>query len=124
MNDLKNTSITLLLALTGLSSPLPATSAAPLERADALAAMKKAATFYREKVAMRGGYVYYYSPDLRGRLAEGPATPTQNCVQPPATPTVGMAYLKAYEATRDKYYLDAATETAESLAYGQLKSGG
>lgn len=94
------------------------------DRQRAISAMKTAATFYREKVAYRGGYVYYYSPDLRGRLAEGPATPTQICVQPPATPTVGMAYLKAFEATGDKYYLDAARETAESLVYGQLKSGG
>jgi len=107
-----------------LALPTVQASAATLDRATALGAMKKAAAFYREKVAMRGGYVYYYSPDLRERLAEGPATPTQNCVQPPATPTIGMAYLKAYEATGDKYYLDAARETAESLAYGQLKSGG
>ena len=99
-------------------------TAAPLERTQALAVIKKAATFYRENVAMRGGYVYYYSPNLRGRLAEGPATPTQNCVQPPATPTVGMAYLRAWEATGDKYFLEAAIETAVSLAYGQLKSGG
>lgn len=95
-----------------------------VDRGQAIAAMKQAATFYREKVAYRGGYVYYYSPDLRGRLAEGPATPTQICVQPPATPTVGMAYLKAYAATGDNYYLEAARETAESLVYGQLKSGG
>ena len=122
MRTLRTASVLGVVALPFLASTQ--SSAAPLDRADALAAMKKAAAFYREKVALHGGYVYYYSPDLRIRLAEGPATPTQNCVQPPATPTVGMAYLKAWEATGDKYYLAAARETAESLAYGQLKSGG
>lgn len=86
--------------------------------------MKKAATFYRDRLALRGGYVYYYSPDLRRRLAEGLATPSQICVQPPATPTVGMAYLAAFKATGDVYYRRAAQETAHALVYGQLKSGG
>jgi len=88
------------------------------------AAMKKAATYYHDRLALRGGYVYYYSPDLRKRLAEGPATPSQICVQPPATPTVGMAYLAAFKATGDVYYQRAAQETAHALVYGQLKSGG
>lgn len=87
-------------------------------------ALKKAATFYRSKVATRGGYVYYYSVDLQQRWGEGKATPDTVFVQPPGTPTVGMAYLKAYEATGDKYYLDAAREAGEALAYGQLQSGG
>lgn len=95
-----------------------------IDRQQVLSQMKQAARFFREQVALRGGYVYYYSPDLRKRLAEGPATPTQICVQPPATPTVGMAYLAAYQATGDRYYLDAAREAAEALVYGQLKSGG
>src|SRR5439155_10494436 len=45
-------------------------------------------------------------------------------VQPPGTPTVGLAYLAAYRATGDKFYLDAAREAGEALIYGQLKSGG
>lgn len=97
---------------------------AQADRGKVSAAMKKAATFYREQLALRGGYVYYYSPDLRKRLAEGPATSSQICVQPPATPTVGMAYLAAFKATGDEYYLEAARETAQALVYGQLKSGG
>ena len=87
-------------------------------------AMKKAGTFYRERVAANGGYVYFYSLDLKQRWGEGLAAPDQIWVQPPGTPTVGMAYLKAYQATGDKYYLDAAREAAEALAYGQLRSGG
>jgi PelA/Pel-15E family pectate lyase len=35
-----------------------------------------------------------------------------------------MAYLKAFEATKDAYYLEAARAAAEALVYGQLKSGG
>ncbi len=113
-----------LLSAVSLLAAADDSTAAPPDREQVVSAMKRAATFYREKVALRGGYVYYYSLDLRRRLAEGPATPTQICVQPPATPTVGMAYLKAHEATGDSYFLEAARETARSLAYGQLRSGG
>ncbi len=91
---------------------------------EAVAAMKKAATFYRDRVATHGGYVYFYSLDVKQRWGEGLATPDQIWVQPPGTPTVGMAFLKAWRATGDRYYLDAAREAAEALAYGQLRSGG
>jgi hypothetical protein len=93
-------------------------------REEATAMMKKAAEYFRTKVAYRGGYVYYYSPDLKLRHSEGPASPTQIWVQPPGTPTVGLAYLAAYRATGEKFYLDAAREAGEALMYGQLKSGG
>lgn len=93
-------------------------------RAEAVRALKQAATFYRERVASHGGYVYFYSADLTQRWGEGSATPDTIFVQPPGTPTVGMAYLKAYAATGDRFYLDGARETAEALAYGQLESGG
>ena len=96
----------------------------PRLRQDCLIGMKRAATYYRTKVAVRGGYVYYDSLDLQTRWGEGQATSTQIWVQPPGTPTVGMAYLRAYEASQDKFYLDAATEAAEALLYGQMKSGG
>jgi len=86
--------------------------------------MRKAATFFHTKVAVHGGYVYYYSPDFSRRLGEGKASPTQIWVQSPGTPAVGLAYLKAYQATGEKLYLDAAREAAEALVYGQLASGG
>lgn len=86
--------------------------------------MRKASTFFRTEVASHGGYVYYYSIDFKQRWGEGSATADQIWVQPPGTPTVGMAYLKAYEATNEKFYLDAATDAAEALIYGQLQSGG
>ena len=89
-----------------------------------LVTMHKAATFFYTEVASHGGYIYYYSVDLIQRWGEGKATRDQIWVQPPGTPTVGMAYLKAYEATGDRFYLDAAKDAAEALVYGQLQSGG
>ena len=79
-------------------------------RDEASRALKRAASFYREEVASHGGYVYYYSVDLRQRWGEGKVSPETIFVQPPGTPTVGMAYLKAYAATGDRFYLDAARE--------------
>jgi PelA/Pel-15E family pectate lyase len=93
-------------------------------RTQAAAALRKAATYYRDQVASHGGYVYFYSLDLKRRWGEGEASLDQIFVQPPGAPTVGLAYLKAYEATADKFYLNAAAETAEALLYGQLQSGG
>src|SRR5262245_14799451 len=93
-------------------------------REEAAAAVRKASEYYRGKVALHGGYVYYYSPDLKLRHGEGVATATQIWVQPPGTPTVGLAFLTAYRATGDTLYLDAAREAGEALIYGQLKSGG
>jgi PelA/Pel-15E family pectate lyase len=93
-------------------------------REQALAALKQAATFYRTRVASHGGYVYYYTEDLQQRWGEGEASRDQIWVQPPGTPTVGMAYLKAFKATGDAYYLDGAREAARALIYGQLQSGG
>lgn len=92
--------------------------------AEVLDVMKRAATYFRRHVAQHGGYVYFYSEELQQRFGEGPASSDQIWVQPPGTPTVGMAYLHAYAATADPFYLEAAIETAEALIYGQLESGG
>lgn len=91
---------------------------------EARAAMLKAATYYYENVATHGGYVYHYSLDLQTRWGEGLASKDQIWVQPPGTPTVGMAYVKAYNATGNQYYLDAAVDAAEALVYGQITTGG
>ncbi|MDF1810602.1 MAG: pectate lyase [Verrucomicrobiales bacterium] len=85
--------------------------------------MKKASVYYRDNAARHGGYVYYYSPDFQRRLGEGVAEKDEIWVQPPGTPTVGSAWLAAYLATNDPFYLDAALETADALIYGQLQSG-
>src|SRR5688572_6773705 len=72
-------------------------------KADAIEALKKAATFYRTKVATQGGYAYYYSEDLQKRWGEGVGTPDQVWNEPPGTPSVGLAYLQAYDATGDRF---------------------
>ena len=54
-------------------------------------------------------------------MSEGP---TRVEVQRDGTPLVGMAYLEAYEASRDTYYLEAAQEVARALVRGQYCSGG
>ena len=122
MSSIKLLSLT--AAFTCCVGSIHAQQAGTPSRDDALKALKKAATFYRSKVASHGGYVYYYSVDLKERWGEGKASPDTLFVQPPGTPTVGMAYLKAFAATGDAFYLDAARETAESLVDGQLQSGG
>ncbi|PTX94625.1 pectate lyase [Opitutus sp. ER46] len=110
----------------GLSTAtgLGATSDEAALRADALAAMKRAATYFRTHASSHGGYVYYVSEDLQQHVGEGIATPDQIFTEPPGTPSVGRAYLQAYAATGDSYYLECATETGKALIHGQLVSGG
>jgi len=91
---------------------------------EATTALKRASRFMREKVATHGGYLWQYSIDLTDRWGEGKATDTQIWVQPPGTPTVGTAFLQAYQRTGDDYYLDAARETAHALIWGQVPTGG
>ncbi len=107
-----------------LAGSVRAAGGAPDLPADGERALKRAATYFREKVARHGGYVYFVSLDLKQRWGEGKADADVVFVQPPATPTVGMAFLDAYDATGDGYYLDAAREAAAALVYGQLASGG
>lgn len=100
-------------------------SAAEIEsKENVLRTMRKSSEYFRNTLAVHGGYVYYYSLDLRERWGEGKASPDQIWVQPPGTPTVGLAFLAAYKATGDPFYLEAATDAALALVYGQLKSGG
>jgi hypothetical protein len=114
-----------LLLLPVISRNVFAQEAAATElRHEATLAMRRATEFFHNQVASHGGYVYYYSVDLQQRWGEGPATETQIWVQPPGTPTVGLAFLKAYSVTGESLYLRAATDAAEALIYGQLKSGG
>lgn len=93
-------------------------------RAEAAAALRKAVAFFREKVAVHGGYVWRYSADLTKREGEGKVGATTVWVQPPGTPFVGGALVDIYELTGDRYYLSAARETAMALVNGQLHSGG
>ncbi len=91
---------------------------------DAQLALNKAVNFFRKEVAVHGSYVWRYSADLKKRWGESEASETEGWVQPPGTPSVGMAYLRAYEATGNKTFLDAVVETARALTETQLASGG
>lgn len=93
-------------------------------RAEVEAGLLRSAKFFRERVSQQGTYLWQYSADLAEREGEGKATTTQGWIQPPGTPSVGMAYLDAWEATRNRYFLEAARETAYALAGAQLRSGG
>lgn len=89
----------------------------------ARAALKRAAEAL-QAVATHGGYLWWYSEDLKSRGGERPATESQVWVQSPGTPAVGQAFLRAYEATGDGTYLDLAASAAGALVEGQLESGG
>ncbi|MHC4706271.1 MAG: pectate lyase [Planctomycetota bacterium] len=92
------------------------------------AAMRKAAEFYVTKVGTEAGYHPAYTVDLSsGRSSKkhqwkisgrGPQTVTQ------ATPAVGMAFLEAWEASGDRYFLKAAQSAAHGMLKGQMCSGG
>ncbi len=92
--------------------------------ADTVRAALHKATEYLVSISTEGGYLWWYSADLKQRRGEDNATETQIWVQPPGTPSVGMAFLAAYEATRDEIHLRAALGAANALARGQLESGG
>jgi len=113
-----------LLLLCVLALGLPARGDEQDLHERAKAALRKAVEFYRTKVSTQGGYHFQYAEDLsygRSEMSEGP---TRVEVQRDGTPLVGMAYLDAYEATRDGYYLEAAREVARALVRGQYCSGG
>lgn len=109
--------------MAGAAAAAPAGDDAAL-REQARQALRKGAGYFRSQVAVQGTYLWKYSEDLSLREGEGVATATQGWIQPPGTPAVGLALLKAYDATGDSLHLDAAKETAAGLLRGQLKSGG
>lgn len=114
----------LLLMTLLLAALIPSADAADPTRDEVIVALDKAISFYHEQVADHGGYVWRYSGDLKLREGEAITDGTAVWVQPPGTPTVGEAYLDAYEATKDKRHLQAARDVAETLLRGQLHSGG
>jgi hypothetical protein len=106
-----------------LSLLLTAASSAADLSAEARAAMAKASRFFRS-IATEGGYLWQYSLDLKTRRGEEPAGASQIWVQSPGTPAMGQAFLRAYRATGDAQYLEAADAAAGALVRGQLESGG
>lgn len=96
----------------------------PLTDEVVMRALRKAVEFFHSEVSSHGGYLWRYSADLTLREGEGKASKTMIWVQPPGTPTVGQAFLDAYEATGDTFYLNAAQDAAKALLRGQLRTGG
>lgn len=101
--------------------PIAAADAPSPEQARA--ALRKA-TDYLSSISTEGGYLWRYSEDLSERRGEATATATQIWVQSPGTPSVGLAFLDAYTATKDERHLAAAQAAAVALVRGQLESGG
>lgn len=103
---------------------IPASIGAPNLAEEAESAMKEAVQYFRGTISTNGGYLWRYSEDLKERAGEGKATETQIWVQPPGTPSVGFAYLRAWERTGSDLCLEAAKATADALVWGQLEIGG
>src|SRR5688572_1745472 len=102
-------------ALSGQTAP---------SRDEVLRAMRQAASFYKNQVATGGGYHFYYAADLSYGRSESSEGPTQIEFQREGTPRVTLAYLDAYDATRDQLFLDAARAAGGAYVSGQMCSGG
>lgn len=93
-------------------------------REEVLRALKRAVAFYNEKVSPYGAYHFAYTEDLSYGRSEATDTPTRPEVQREGTPSAGDAFLRAWDATGDRYYLEAARRVAYAYVAGQLCSGG
>lgn len=93
-------------------------------RDDVLGAMRRATTFYADRVSTEGGYHFFYAEDLSYGRSEHGEGPTQIEYQREGTPLVTLAYLDAYDATGDRLFLDAARKGGGAYLRGQLCSGG
>lgn len=85
--------------------------------------LEKGIKFY-QTLAIEGGYVYHYTLDGKEKWGEGKTDDRTIEVQPPGTPAVGMSFLRAYRATRNKEFLQAAENAALGLIKGQNELGG
>lgn len=105
-----------------LATPLPADDLP--DPAEVTAAMRKANDFFVSKLASHGGYARSWKRDLSLAFVEGRESKTILSIQPHGTTTVGMAMLKAWQATGDEAFLDGARGAAKALIDCQLESGG
>lgn len=91
---------------------------------EARQALKRAVRYYHS-ISIEGGYPYFYSLDLATRWGEGPPMgPRSIEVQPPGTPAVGHAMLRAWATVGDPAMLTAARDAARALVRGQNEHGG
>ncbi|MHC4572707.1 MAG: pectate lyase [Planctomycetota bacterium] len=120
-----NEKVFIMLTLCLLFVPLEARSEQGPSKQEVRAALRKAAEFFVTRVANQGGCHATYSADLSyGRSGKGGAGPTQISATGGTTPLVGLAFLRAWEATGDRYYLEAARSAARAMVKGQMCSGG
>ncbi len=119
-------SFSAILAGVGLTACAPeiVDEPASVSREEVQRELRRAVEFFRTRVSNEGGYHFRYSSDLSYGRSEAAEGPSQVTVQRGGTPVVGLAYLKAYEVTRDAFYLEAAREAALVLVRGQHCSGG
>lgn len=92
-------------------------------RPQAAAALRQGVAFF-QTLNVHGGYVYDVTPDLTQRWGEGPKDADTIEVQPPGTPAVGQAFLRAFRTTGDPAALAAARAAADALMRGQNRNGG
>jgi PelA/Pel-15E family pectate lyase len=114
--------LTVCLASSGMAQGQTENTDAMARRAQQ--ALDKAIRFLRTEVATEGGYLWRYSEDLSLREGERKASSTTAWVQPPGTPTVGLAFVAAYEATHSEEARTAMLDAANCLIRGQYRSGG
>ncbi len=119
--------IKLLVALLGLAKVLlgqspDAVNLLALEK-QAQLALHRGIHFFHS-IAIKGGYVYYYTTDLKEKWGEGETDDFTIEVQPPGTPAVGLAFLRAYRTMPRPEFLQAAMDAARALIVGQNDLGG
>ncbi len=105
-------------------NPHLASAAEPPTRDEVSQTLLRASKYFQEKVARHGGYGYYVDAGLKQRWGEGRFDNDTIIVQPPGTPSVGMAYLEAYRVQQAKEHYLGALAAAQALVAGQLESGG
>ncbi|MCC9641848.1 pectate lyase [Rhodopirellula sp. JC740] len=103
---------------------MPTMAADPPTKETVRAALKRATTYMSETIADHGGYAWVSSVDGKLSHGEGACDDDRVWVQPPGTPAVGEAYLRAFKATGDAAHMRAAINVAKCLFEGQLASGG
>lgn len=112
-------------AVLSLLTLLPSLNADDLpDPAKVASAMRKANDFYVSKLASHGGYASSWKPDRSLAMVEGKESETIISIQPPGTGTIGLAMLRAYQATGDEAFLAGARGAAKALIDCQLESGG
>ncbi len=79
---------------------------------------------YYHSISIEGGYVWYYSLDLKRKWGDKPTDDRTIEVQPPGTLAVGMSFLRAYRVVDNPEFLKAAENAADALIRGQNDLGG